>query len=81
MKIRKSYISALIIAVLIIGWMYSDDVLGTSSSGETDQEKLATLEVEENVTAAPELITQAFRVVNQLSPIANPCKGRDAYRI
>ena len=75
MKIRKSYISALIIAVLIIGWMYSDDVLGTSSSGETDQEKLATLEVEENVTAAPELITQAFRVVNELIPLQIRARG------
>ena len=75
MKIRKSYISALIIAVLIIGWMYSDDVLGTSSSGETDQEKLAILEVEENLTAAPELITQAFRVANELVPLQIRARG------
>ena len=75
MKIRKSYISAFIIAVLIIGWMYSDDVLGTSSSGETDQEKLATLEVEEKATAAPELITQAFRVVNELVPLQIRARG------
>ena len=26
MKIRKSYISALLIAGLIVGWMYSDDI-------------------------------------------------------
>jgi multidrug efflux system membrane fusion protein len=75
MKIRKSYISALIIAVLIIGWMYSDDVLGTSSSGETDQEKLAILEVEENLTAAPELITQAFRVANEPVPLQIRARG------
>ena len=75
MKIRKSYISALIIAVSIIGWMYSDDVLGTSSSGETDQEKLAILEVEENLTAAPELITQAFRVANELVPLQIRARG------
>ena len=75
MKIRKSYISALIIAVLIIGWMYSDDVLGTSSSGETDQEKLAILEVEENLMAAPELITQAFRVANELVPLQIRARG------
>ena len=75
MKIRKSYISALIIAVLIIGWMYSDDLLGTTSSGETDQEKLAILEVEENLTAAPELITQAFRVANELVPLQIRARG------
>ena len=75
MKIRKSYISALVIAVLIIGWMYSDDVLGTFSSGKTDQKKLAILKVEENVTAAPELITQAFKVVNQRVPLQIRARG------
>ena len=75
MKIRKSYISALVIAVLIIGWMYSDDVLGTSSSSKTDQKKLAILKVEKNVTAAPELITQAFKVVNQRVPLQIRARG------
>ena len=75
MKIRKSYISALVIAVLIIGWMYSDDVLGTSSSSKTDQKKLAILKVEENITAAPELITQAFKVVNQRVPLQIRARG------
>jgi multidrug efflux system membrane fusion protein len=75
MKIRKSYISALVIAVLTIGWMYSDDVLGTSSSSKTDQKKLAILKVEKNVTAAPELITQAFKVVNQRVPLQIRARG------
>ena len=75
MKIRKSYISALVIAVLTIGWMYSDDVLGTSSSSKTDQKKLAILKVEKNVTAAPELIAQAFKVVNQRVPLQIRARG------
>ena len=75
MKIRKSYISALVIAVLIIGWMYSDDVLGTSSSGKSDEKKLVTLKVEKNLTAAPELITQAFKVVNQRVPLQIRARG------
>ena len=75
MKIRKSYISALVIAVLIIGWMYSDDVLGTSSSGKSDEKKLVTLKVEKNLTAAPELIAQAFKVVNQRVPLQIRARG------
>mgnify|MGYP003328904280 FL=1 len=75
MKIRKSYISALVIAVLIIGWMFSDDVFGPPSGIDTDQEKEAIVDLQENLTSSAELITQAFRVKNKQVPLQIRARG------
>ncbi len=75
MKIRKSYISALVIAGLIVGWMYSDDLLGTSSLDKADKEKVAISELEKDVISSPDLITQAFKVLNQKVPLQVRARG------
>ena len=75
MKIRKSYISAVVIAGLIVGWMYSDDLLETYFLDETNKNKVAIPEVEKGVTGSPDLITQAFKVVNQMVPLQIRARG------
>ncbi|MDT2050460.1 MAG: hypothetical protein RMX55_08585, partial [Planktomarina sp.] len=75
MKIRKSYISALVIAGLIVGWMYSDDLLGTSSLDKADKEKVVISELEKDVISSPDLITQAFKVLNQKVPLQVRARG------
>ena len=75
MKIRKSYISALFIAALIVGWMYSDNFFGTSSLGVAGEGNAADVEVEKIESKAPDLITQAFKVVNQQVPLQIRARG------
>ena len=75
MKIRKSYISALFIAALIVGWMYSDNFFGTSSLGVAGEGNAADVEVEKIESKATDLITQAFKVVNQQVPLQIRARG------
>jgi multidrug efflux system membrane fusion protein len=75
MKIRKSYISALIIAGLVVGWMFSDDIVGFYGKVDLLEDHVAlseTIEKEENL---PNLITQALKVVNQRVPIKITARG------
>ena len=75
MKIRKSYISALIIAGLVVGWMFSDDIVGFYGKVDLLEDHVAlseTIEKEENL---PNLITQALKVVNQRVPIQITARG------
>ena len=75
MKIRKSHISALLIAGLIVGWMYSDDIkdnYGEVGSFEHELEAPESVGDEKN---PPNLIVQALRVVNQRVPIQIRARG------
>jgi multidrug efflux system membrane fusion protein len=75
MKIRMSYISAFIIAGLVVGWMYSDDIIGISGEVVPFESDVAFSETVEHEKIVPNLITQALKVVNQRVPIQIRARG------
>jgi multidrug efflux system membrane fusion protein len=75
MKIRMSYISAFIIAGLVVGWMYSDDIIGISGEVVPFESDVASSETVEDEKILPNLITQALKVVNQRVPIQIRARG------
>jgi multidrug efflux system membrane fusion protein len=75
MKIRMSYISAFIIAGLVVGWMYSDDIIGVSGEVVPFESDVAFSETVEHEKIVPNLITQALKVVNQRVPIQIRARG------
>jgi multidrug efflux system membrane fusion protein len=75
MKIRMSYISAFIIAGLVVGWMYSDDIIGVSGEVVPFESDVASSETVEDEKILPNLITQALKVVNQRVPIQIRARG------
>jgi multidrug efflux system membrane fusion protein len=75
MKIRMSYISAFIIAGLVVGWMYSDDIIGVSGEVVPFESDVASSETVEDEKIVPNLITQALKVVNQRVPIQIRARG------
>ena len=75
MKIRMSYISALFIAGLAVGWMYSDDLMGTFAEGDKEQEEAIVSKVQEDTNMLPDLIVQALKVVNQQVPLQIRARG------
>ena len=52
MKLRSSYIWAVIIACLIVGWMFSDDLLKFYNPQETNDSRLKTESKEESKSNA-----------------------------
>jgi len=63
MKLRSSYIWAVIIACLIVGWMFSDDLLKFYNPQETNDSRLKTENKEEPKTDK-KLIISAVKVQN-----------------
>ena len=63
MKIRSSYIWAIFIACLIVGWMFSDDLLKIYNPQETNDLNLKTENKEESKTDK-KLIISAVKVQN-----------------
>ena len=55
MKMRSSYIWAIIIACLIVGWMFSDDLLKFYNPQETNDLKLKTENLEASQTNEQEM--------------------------
>jgi len=70
-----SYVSALLIAGLVVGWMYSDDIIGTSAQVGIAQDEVTVSETEEDTNISQDLITQALKVVNQRVPLQIRARG------
>ena len=70
-----SYISALLIAGLVVGWMYSDDLMGTFAQGDKEQEEAIVPKVQKDTNMSPDLIVQALKVVNQQVPLQIRARG------
>ena len=75
MKIRKSYIAAFVIAGLVVGWMYSDDLIGTNGDFEVLENDVVASEKVEDEKSSPNLVIQALKVVNERVPIQIRARG------
>ena len=75
MKIRKSYITALLIAGLIVGWMYSDNIIGKYGEAGSSEKELKSFEMLGDEKNSQNLIAQAIRVANQRIPVKIRARG------
>lgn len=73
-SIQNSYIWATLIALLVIGWMLSDEILFSKSEPKNDG-KSTILESETNIETIQAITVNAVRVKNQTTPLIVRASG------